>query len=316
MTTDPNPTGPPATAPATPAGRALLVVNARARRVQWLEAHLLAALRRHGLDLARAVRVRRPRRIGRTIDRLLDETPGVDRLIVGGGDGTLSAAAPIAARRGLALGVLPLGTANDFARTLAIPTDLDDAAEVAAGDSIRAVDLARANDAYFLNVASIGMSVAMTRELSPLLKRWLGPAAYGLAGARAFLRHPTFFARLIAPDGEAVAEARVHQVVVANGRFYGGGVLVAYGSRLDNGLLTSYSLGTRSRWDLLRTVALLKFQVPLDRPGDSFAQARRLLVETRPRRPVNLDGEIRTTTPVEFSIVPGALRVLAPPAPA
>jgi diacylglycerol kinase (ATP) len=294
------------------AERTALLINARSRLGLRAERQVAEALRRRGLALGQVARVRRPGRLSRVVSTLLDR--GIDRLIVGGGDGTLSTVAPLLARRECLLGVLPLGTANDFARTLGIPTTLAEAAAVAAGSHARAVDLARANDAYFLNVASIGMSVAALDALSPWLKRRLGPAAYAVAGARAFFRHPTFHARLRCGDAEFAGEA--HQVVVANGRFYGGGVLVARRSTLDDGALHAYALGTRGRWELLRTLALLKLHVPLDHPGDFFFEARALRVEAHPTRPVNLDGEIRTQTPVEFAVVEGALRVLTPDAPA
>jgi diacylglycerol kinase (ATP) len=292
--------------------RTALLINARARRGAEAEAEVVAALERRGLSLDRVVRVRNPRRLARAVDELLGRPEGLDRLIVGGGDGTLGTVAARLAGREVALGVIPLGTANDFARTLGIPLDPRGAASVAAGAHVRAVDMARANQAYFLNVASIGMSVALTDRLSSDLKRRLGTLAYLVAGARAFARHPTFRARIEAEEGSN--EGTVHQVVVANGRFYGGGVLVAYGSKLDDGRLIAYALGTRSRWQLLSTMALLKMRVPLDRPGDYFREATTFRVEAWPPRPVNLDGEIRTHTPVEFAVVPGALRVLTPDA--
>ena len=157
------------------------------------------ALERRGLKLEKVARIRRPSRLPLAVDARL--SLGVDRLIVGGGDGTLGTVAPRLARRDVALGVIPLGTANDFARTLGIPSNLDEAAAVAAGDHETAVDLGRANDAFFLNVASVGMSVALTHALSPLLKRWLGPAAYAVAGVGAFVRHVTFRTRLESGDG-------------------------------------------------------------------------------------------------------------------
>ena len=92
------------------------------------------------------------------------------------------------ARRPIELGVIPLGTANDFARTLNIPAGLDAAARVIAEGRAHLVDLARANDAYFLNVASVGMSVSAMDELSPWVKHWFGLLAYFYAGARAFGR--------------------------------------------------------------------------------------------------------------------------------
>ncbi len=282
-----------------------MLLNARSRLGRRAEHAAAEALRRNGLDLVRTIRVSRPRHLVRSAETLLDL--GLDRLIVGGGDGTISTVAPRVAERRCALGVLPLGTANDFARTLQIPSSLEKAAEVAAGDAIDAVDLARANDAYFLNVASVGLSVEATRILSPRLKRGLGPIAYAVAGARALWNHELFRFRL---DSGEVVEGLAHQVVVANGRFFGGGVLVAQESTLDDGALTAYCLGSRGRWEMLRTFFLLKMRVPLDKPGDAYVRAQSLRLETTPGLPVNLDGEIRTHTPVEFTVEEKALRVL------
>ena len=285
-----------------------LLVNNRARRAGLSSRLPLVVLERHGIKPVATAWVKRPKGILPAVDALLAR--GVDRLIVGGGDGTLSTVAARLAHRDLTLGVLPLGTANDFARTLGIPPDLDAAAQIIADGRVRLVDLARANDAYFLNVASLGMSVSATSELSPFAKRWLGSMAYLYAGARAFARHPTFRVRV--RNGPDSIETFAHQVVIGNGRFYGGGVLVSQQSSLEDGMLHAYALGTRGRWQLLRTVALLRMGVPIDRPGDFFLQTTELQVETWPVRKVNCDGEIRTSTPVTFSVEPRALRVFAP----
>lgn len=286
-----------------------LVINLRSRRGGQAESAVAAALAAQGLALDRVIRVSSPARLGRAIDGLLEQ--GLRRLIIGGGDGTISTAAARLALRPVDLGIIPLGTANDFARALGIPARLDDAAAVAAGAHVRLIDLGRANGEFFLNAASVGMSVAMMTRLSTRLKRWLGPQAYAVAGALAFVRHSSFHARIDSPAGSA--EGDVHQVVVGNGRFYGGGVLVARESTLEDGTLSVYTLGMRSRWQLLHTLALLRFQVPLDRPGDVFLETRSAFLETRPAgKRVNLDGELRTKTPVTFAVVPRALRVLVP----
>ncbi len=272
---------------------------------------MIRALAQRGLEPKRVVRIGRPGRLATAVERLMGD--GIGRLIVGGGDGTLGTVAPLLAGSGVVLGVIPLGTANDFARTLNIPDQIPAAAAIAAGSHSRPIDMARANDAYFLNVASLGLSVATTRALSARLKRIVGPAAYALAGARSFLSHPTFKVRLTTQAG--TSEGEVHQVVVGNGRFYGGGVLVAHDSTLEDGVLAAYTLGARSRWQLLRTIALLRLGVPLQRPGDTYLQTPSVRVETWPPQPINLDGEIRGLTPANFVVVPGALLVLTPPDP-
>jgi YegS/Rv2252/BmrU family lipid kinase len=285
-----------------------LLLNVRARRGFGTEAAVLRALRTHGIEPSHMAKVWRPRGIGKAVDALLAK--GVDRLIVGGGDGTLGSVAARLAHRPIVLGVMPLGTANDFARTLGIPWDIEGSAEVIAQGQVRRIDLGRANDAYFLNVASIGMSVSAVSELSEWVKRWFGPIAYLYAGARAFGRHSTFWVRV--QNGPDSIETSAHQIVVGNGRFYGGGLLVARQSSLEDGMLHAYALGTRGRWQLLRTVALLRLGVATDRPGDHFLTTNALQVETRPKLAVNCDGEIRTMTPVTFAVEPGALQVFAP----
>jgi diacylglycerol kinase (ATP) len=280
----------------------------RARRADRGESLVLQALQSRGIAHLPLVRVNHPRGIVEAVDALLDQ--GVVRLIVGGGDGTLSAVASRLARRPVELGVMPLGTANDFARTLGIPTDLEGAAEIVARGKVRLIDLARANDAYFLNVASIGMSVSVTAGLSLERKRWFGSLAYLYGGFLAFTRNSAFQIRV--QNGTDSIETTAYQFIVGNGRFYGGGVLVSWASSLEDGMLHAYALGTRGRWQLLRTIALLRMGAPIIRPGDSFLQTSSLHVETWPSKRVNCDGEIRTRTPVTFTVEPGALRVLAP----
>ena len=290
-------------------GGAALLINARARSGARAKALAVEALRSHGLHLDEVVHVRHPSRLHETVDALVKQ--GMARIIVGGGDGTLSSVVPQFAHRDLLLGILPLGTANDLARTLGIPSDLAQAAQVAAGDHVERIDLATANGVPFLNVASVGLSVAMTARVSARMKRWLGPAAYALAGAIEFASHVPFIAAIESSSG--ITSQSVHQLIVGNGRFFGGGVLVAQGSTLNDGSLSVYTLGARGRMHLLRTMVLLRLQVPLHHPGDSFTEALRVIVATHPAGlPVNLDGEIRTQTPVVFTVNPGAVRVLAP----
>ena len=303
-------TGEPRPAPAFSTSTALtgLLINRRARLGRRLDGEVLASLGRRGITPGPIVRVRHPRGLHRAVDTLL--ALGVERLIVGGGDGTLGAVAARMAHRDTILGVLPLGTANDFARTLGIPVDIDAAAGVIGEGQVRLVDLGRANDAYFLNVASLGMSVAATSGLSPAIKRRFGTLAYLYAGALAFTRNPTFRVRV--RNGPDSIETTAYQIVVGNGRFYGGGVLVARQSSLEDGMLHAYALGTRGRWHMLTTIAMLRLGVPIDRPGDHFLQTPALRVETWPALKVNCDGEIRTTSPVTFAVEPKALRVFAP----
>ena len=122
------------------------------------------------------------------------------------------------AHRDVTLGLLPLGTANDFARTLEIPVDIEQACQTIAHGKVVDVDLGLARDNYYVNVASTGLSVKVTQALSPRLKK-LGVLAYPMAAIRAFFEHEPFSARLTFPDGdrEPVEYGRLLHLAVGNG---------------------------------------------------------------------------------------------------
>lgn len=303
------------------ARRTVLVVNALARSGDEEFEAARAALERRGVALAAAHRVRDASALVRRIRGELRR--GSDRVVVGGGDGTLAAAAGVLAGTAATLGVLPLGTANDFARALGIPSDLGRACRVVAQGRVRTVDVAFAGRRAFLNAASVGVSSEMTRRVNPRLKRRAGALAYPIAGAAAAAT-PPFRARLVA-DGTVRHDGWALQVVVGNGRYHGGGRLVAPGARPDDGALDAYVLsapsgedperpGARAR-DLLalaRYAALLLRGRHVEHPRVLHLKARRVALRTEPPLDVDADGELAGRTPAAFRVAPAALRVIAP----
>lgn len=235
----------------------------------------------------------------------------VDAAVVGGGDGTISAAAPALVGTGIPLGVLPMGTANDLARTLAIPLDLDDACAVLARGRAHAIDLGMVNGHYFFNAAGIGLSGHVTRQLTGARKRRWGALSYARVALAAWRRSEAFSARLRTPSEERFT--RSLQITVGNGRHYGGGMVVAEDAAIDDALLHVYSI---QPVPLLRLVSL----APSLRRGSHqrFAAVEMLStgaleVTTDRPMPINADGELVGRTPARFSVVPRALRVLVPP---
>jgi YegS/Rv2252/BmrU family lipid kinase len=297
--------------------RTVLVVNAAARSGEAERAR--AALARRRVALAAIHEVRDPKLLRAVVRRELAR--GADRVVVGGGDGTVSCAAGVLAGTRAVLGVLPLGTANDFARSLGIPKDLGRAAAIVAAGRVRRVDVGRAGRRAFLNAASVGVSSALTRRLHPALKRSAGALAYPVAGIAAARERP--FRARIAWDGEAM-ELRALQIVVGNGRYHGGGRLVAPRARIDDRALDLYVVAAPSRRGagaggrLRELAALARYAARLLRgrhvedPAVLHAQAGRVLVETLPPLEIDADGEVAGTTPVEFRVEPAALRVLGP----
>src|SRR3712207_5363830 len=194
--------------------RAALIVNTRSRSGERTFFEALDRLQEMGVPLGATYAIRDPVRLPETVREVLDDGSDYRLLVLGGGDGSVSSVVDFLANREVALGLLPLGTANDFARTLGIPSDIAGACETIANGKVVDVDLGLAGENYYVNVASVGLGVGTTRALSPWLKRSAGPLAYPVAAVKAFLNHEPFSARLTFPDGdhEPVEYQRLLQV--------------------------------------------------------------------------------------------------------
>ncbi|TQJ59943.1 YegS/Rv2252/BmrU family lipid kinase [Arthrobacter sp. SLBN-83] len=289
-----------------------LVINAGARLAAAGSEPVVDKLQKAGLPISAVHLVRSGADLASTLGRVAAD--GHDLVVVGGGDGTVSFAAGFFAGTGTVLGVLPLGTANDLARTLDIPANLDAACVALAEGKVVDIDLGRANGQPFLNVASVGLSVGVTESLSPRLKRRLGPLAYGVAAIRAYARHKHFRARLEFPEGdhEPLELENMLQVAVGNGRHYGGGNAVSPTAGIDDHTLDIYAIPGAPLREHVRIARLLKDGSFVERDGVYHLTTQRVRLVTEPPIPVNLDGEIATATPVDFTIDRNAVHVVVP----
>jgi len=288
------------------ARRALLIVNEQARRGR--EAgdageRLLAA---SGMSVQREVSPGREA----LADAIRRHAGTVDLVVIGGGDGTLNAALPALIDTGLPLGILPMGTANDLARTLAIPPEPEAAIGIIAAGSTRRIDAGEVNGVPFFNVASLGLSERIARELTHDVKRKLGVFGYVLATIRTLIYMRPFSAEVVV--GETTRRIRSIQIAVGNGRYYGGGLTIAETAEIDDGTLDVYSIETDRLWKL----ALI---YPAFRQGRlaSWNEIRtvrctELEIRSRRVRPINTDGELTTRTPARFRVLPKAVTVFAP----
>ncbi|MBS3647995.1 lipid kinase [Pseudaminobacter sp. 19-2017] len=290
--------------------RALLVINPRARSGSSSVDPAIELLSDAGFEI-RETRISDGDTISDVIRRDASE---IDLVIVGGGDGTLNGAAPALVETGLPLGVLPLGTANDFARTLGIPPDPVQAAEVIKAGQLHTVDLGEVNGHLFFNVASIGFSAELAAELTARAKKRWGVMGYGIVAARLLMRSRLFSAYL-EHDGET-EKIRTLQISVGNGRHYGGGLTVEETATADDGKLDLYSLEVDHWWRLLALLPSLR-KGTHGRWDDVRAfQTTQVTIRTKWPRAVNTDGELTTYTPAEFRIRTKAIRVFIPPEPA
>jgi diacylglycerol kinase (ATP) len=295
--------------------RAALVVNTRSRSGEQTFFEAIDRLADLGVPLGATYAIRDPVRLPETIREVLHEGSDYSLLILGGGDGSVSSVVDFLAHHDVTLGLLPLGTANDFARTLGIPSDVEKACETIAGGKTVDVDLGLAGDNYYVNVASVGLSVGVTQALTSRLKRRVGALAYPMAAIRAFLTHEPFSARLTFPEGdhEPVEYERLLQVAVGNGRFYGGGMVVAPESGIDDRNLDIYAIELGRHRDLIGATRYLKSGDFIRNESVSQYRTERVRLETEPVLPVNIDGEVVTRTPQDFSVAHNALKVLVPP---
>ena len=293
-------------------GPAALIVNTRSRTGERAFFQALDHLQEMHVPLGVTYPIRDPARLPEAVQEVLGD--GYEFLILGGGDGTVSSVVDFLADRGTLLGLLPLGTANDFARTLDIPEDIEEACKLIANGNVVDIDLGLAGDNFYVNVASVGLSVEATRALSPWLKKSTGPLAYPVAAIGAFLKHEPFSARLTFPEGdhEPVEYDRLLQVAVGNGRFYGGGMIVALESGIDDKTLDIYAIDLGRRRDLIGAVRYLKSGDFIKTDGVHNFRTPRVRLETDPELPVNIDGEVVARTPQDFSVAQNALNVLVP----
>lgn len=234
----------------------------------------------------------------------------VETIVVAGGDGTLNAAAPAIVDAGKPLGILPLGTANDLARTLGLPTDPELAARIALEGELRRIDLGRANDQYFFNAASVGLPVEVARRQRSDRKRRLRTLSYAIAAAEALRARRRFTARLIFDDG--ILTARCLQVTVGNGVHFGGGLKVAEDAAIDDGRLDVFTIEANTVLALVRVAAQLRYGLQRHSPWTRTFSTHALRLETHRPIPVSTDGEISTSTPVDFSVLRGAIAVRLP----
>lgn len=289
-----------------PFRRALLIVNTKARQGQTALDDVRTECQRGGISL---VEVDCPRRED-LADVVRAHAADVDLVILGGGDGTLNAAAPALADTGLPLAILPLGTANDLARTLGIPLDLKEAARLVVTGRIRRIDLGDVNGVPFFNVASIGLSVELARELTREMKRRWGTLGYAVAAVRVLRRMAPFHAEV--RIGGEVHHIKSVQIGVGNGRHYGGGMTVEENAAVDDGQLDVYSIDVRGWWELpLLYPAFRRGRHGVWKNVHTW-YGREVEIVTRRPMPVNTDGDITTRTPASFRVRPGAVGVVCP----
>lgn len=288
--------------------RCVLILNPGSRSGAEAREPVMRALRALGVEAAGGEPLP-PEGLSNALGRL--GPAGLDRILVGGGDGTLNALLPDLVRTEVPLGVLPLGTANDFANALGIPKALEEAVRVALEGRVIRVDVGQVEGRYFLNVASIGLGAKVTETLSAELKARLGALGYPKAMVTAF-REARPFRATVRADGGPARRLRCIHLAVGNGPRYGGGARIAEGARLDEGRLHLFALAPVPLWRLLLLAPWLGLGRHRDLSDALTLAAERMEVTTSRPLPISADGEILAQTPAKFDVLVRALSVAVP----
>src|SRR5437762_7268847 len=240
---------------------------------------------------------------------------GRELIVAAGGDGTLNEVINgIGEDLGDAcVGLIPLGTGNDFARTIGVPPNVDAAIDLIRAGETRAVDLVRVTSdevRYFVNVSAGGFSGLVDEKLTPEMKKTWGPLAY-LRSAAAAWPELRAYRTTLAFDNEESLRLELYNVVVANGRYVGGGTLIAPEAEIDDGLLDVVLIPKRPAPELAMAMAQIALGAHLSSKTIVFRRAAKLTVNSKPGMWFNVDGELVGNEPARFEIVPRALRFIA-----
>jgi YegS/Rv2252/BmrU family lipid kinase len=287
--------------------RAMLVINARSRSGEAAFDEVRDRLAAAGLELMDAHAVHNPEVMEPIIKAAIAKAPMV---IVGGGDGTLSSAVDHFLGKDIVFAVLPLGTANSFARTLGLPLDLDGAIDVIAHGRRKRIDLGIINGDYFLNAAALGLSPLIADTVPDRLKRYLGLFGYLVWAVRVAIRFRPF--RLsVTLDDRTVIRCWATEARIANGTHHGGVELVE-SQRLDSGEMVIQAVTGKSlahlAWSWFATLFKLRRR---DQTVTEW-RGKRMTLDARPQQKISIDGEIAARTPVTVEVAKGAIEVAAP----
>lgn len=238
---------------------------------------------------------------------------GYDIIIAAGGDGTLNEVVNgMAGKENLPpLGVFPLGTTNDFARAMGIPRRWEDYCDLVIENKVRSIDIGKANDRYFINIAGGGSLTELTYEVPSRLKTLIGQLAYYLKGIEKMTSlSPTKL--IIDAEGYELLEGEFMLFLIANTNSVGGFEKLAPDAEIDDGLLDVIAVRKCNLAEFIRLVSLAVRGEHFNDPHVLYLKTQRMVV-TSPEGQVqlNLDGELGGELPGVFEILPRHLQIFA-----
>jgi diacylglycerol kinase (ATP) len=244
---------------------------------------------------------------------------GLDAVLVAGGDGTVNEVINGLAESPVAMGVLPAGTSNVWAKGLGLPTrsplhwlSLVESIKALVPGSTRRIDLGKANGRYFLQWAGLGLDAEVTYAMEPRTRaqRHLGAVGYIAAGLSIAKTMAGIRSRIWI-DGKLTYRRSI-LIVISNSQLYGGNVRLATDARLDDGQLDVSVFSGSGFWSAIRTFLVVITGVHMYDPRHSGFHGGVIRIDTERPMPIHVDGEPFSWTPLECDVVPRALTVLLP----
>lgn len=286
---------------------AALIVNAQSRTGRDMFEQAKGKLEAAGITLRAAHAVEDGEKLAGVVRQ--EVASGAPMVIVGGGDGSLSSTIDELVGKACVFAVLPLGTANSFARTLGLPLDLDGAVEVIANGRRRRVDLGQIDGDYFVNGAALGLPPLVGETVPSKLKRYLGRAGYLMWGVWRATKFRAF--RLTIDDGTRERRMWATEVRILNGRFHGG-VELSDSADVASGEIVVQAVVGRSRFRLAADWYAKFFRLRDRNARSEEFQGREFRIDTKPRMKISIDGEVLARTPVVAKVAAGAVEVAVP----
>lgn len=287
--------------------KAALVINTHSKRGDKLFFNVLDMFDARDFKFFATFAVRKPKKLKKIINDLCED--GCDLIIIGGGDGTISSVIHNFAHKDITLGILPLGTANSFTRTLNIPLDIREAVNSIVDGKVIKVDLGKINNTYFSNSANIGFSALVAKYANKNLKRMFGVPGYFLGSIKPFMAHKYFEVKFI--EGKTITKMKVVDIYITNGQFHGSVVMVP-DAKLNNRALNVIAIKGISKIDWLKGWYSILRKSQKEMNNIEIFQTQKMVIETLPRKTVDIDGEIAMKTPITISVEPQSLNVIVP----
>lgn len=286
--------------------QAILVVNAGSRRGAELFDQACEKLIAAGIELLDARKCKTAKSMDTAVKAALKKAPMV---IVGGGDGSLSSFVDYFVGKDVVFALLPLGTANSFARTIGVPLDLDGAVNVIARGEARKIDVGCINGDYFLNAAAMGLAPRVAESVPHGLKRTLGRLGYLIWAGWSAANFRAFRVKL--EDGKRTWRMWATEVRIANGRYHGGIELIENADLKSGEIVVQVVTGrsiAKLGWSYLASAAKLKARHQTVR---EFV-ANEFTLSTKPKMRVSIDGEVGAETPLKIAALPDGVTIAAP----